>query len=172
MLIKKQLILLTSVWLLLSCSHRNEFGRDRINFNIQKIKPNTDENVYKIIDTSLIYYEISITDNLRNPVSIPNYKPKYLKFYKNGRVAEFSEIYFEKEDSFNPKRARSYLYILKDGKLIIQAYFKNPQCGQCFTKQKLNKNSDDIFELENDFYISTYKAMEIPQSYLKFKPDW
>ncbi len=168
----KQIIILISICFLTSCSYRNEFGRDRVKFNVQRIKPNTDETVYRIIDTSKIYYEISITDNFRKPVNIPDYKANYLKFYKNGRVAEFSDVNFEDENSFNPKKAKSYLYNYKKEKLIIQHYFKNPQCGQCFIKEKFNRISNDIFELENDSYISTYKAIEMPKSFLKFKPDW
>lgn len=168
----KQIIILISICFLTSCSYRNEFGRDRVKFNIERIKPNTDETVYRIIDTSKIYYEISITDNFRKPVNFPGYKANYLKFYKNGRVAEFSDVDFEDENSFNPKKAKSYLYNYKKEKLIIQVYFKNPQCGQCFIKEKFNRISNDIFELENDGYISTYKAMEMPKSFLKFKPDW
>ena len=93
-------------------------------FNIERIKPNTDETVYRIIDTSKIYYEISITDNFRKPVNFPGYKANYLKFYKNGRVTEFSDVDFEDENSFNPKKAKSYLYNYKKEKLIIQVYFK------------------------------------------------
>ena len=75
-------------------------------------------------------------------------------------------------DSLNPKRARSCLYSFKKNVFIIQVYFTNPQCGQCFIKQKLNKISDDTFELESDGYISTFKAQNIPQSSLIYKPDW
>ncbi|ESU20208.1 hypothetical protein FEDK69T_30220 [Flavobacterium enshiense DK69] len=168
----KQLIFFISICILISCSHKNEFGQNRVNFNLKRIKPNTDNSVYNIIDTTKIYYEISIRDNVGNPVSIPDYKNNYLKFYKDGRVAEFDNINFQDIDSFNPKRADSYLYNLKNGNLVIQVYFKHPQCGQCFIKEKLTKISEDTFELRNDSYVSTYKAIEIPKSFLKYKPDW
>jgi hypothetical protein len=172
MIKKKQLILLVSIYILVGCSHRNDFGQNRVNFNLERIKPNTDESVYNIIDTTKIFSEISITDDSGNPVSIPNYKSNYLKFYKNGRVAEFSDINLQDISSFNPKRAKGYLYNLKNGNLVIQVYFKNPQCGQCFIKEKFNKISEDTFELKNDSYISTYKALEIPKDFLVYKPDW
>ena len=164
------LIILSSI--ILSCSYKNHFEQNRVNFNIERIKPNSDEKVYTIIDTSKIYKEVFLTDNLRKPINLP-YRGKtiYLKFYKNGRVAQFNGMDLT-IDSLNPKRARSCLYSFKKNVFIIQVYFTNPQCGQCFIKQKLNKISDDTFELESDGYISTFKAQNIPQSSLIYKPDW
>jgi hypothetical protein len=172
MTIRSGLIFFLSSCLVWSCSYRNEFGQDRVRFNIQRIKANSDENVYNIIDTAKIYSEISITDNSGKPVSIPDYKPTHLKFYKDGRVAEFKDIDMGTINSFNPKQARSSLYNLTKGQLIIQTYFRNPQCGQCFLKERFEKTSDGSFQLKNDSYIKTFKATEIPKSYLIFKPDW
>jgi len=170
-IIRFSLIILS--FLLLGCSYKNEFGQNRNRFNFEKIKPNNDDQVYSIIDTTKLYREVSITDENRNPVAPQNTgKDIYLKFYKNGRVAEFWNINFNNVDSFNPKYARSYLYNLKKNILTVQIYFRNPQCGQCFIKEKLSKISEEIFELQNDHYIYTYQAQDIPAAYLKYNPDW
>ena len=47
-------------FIFLSCSSFNEFGLRRNNFDIEKIKPNKNESVYGIIDTSKIYKLVKI----------------------------------------------------------------------------------------------------------------
>ena len=98
--------------------------------------------------------------------------PSYLKFYKNGRVGEFRNIDLNYIETLNPKRAQSHLYNLKKDKFIVQEYFRNPQCGECFIKKLVTKNSKNqiILSSEEDTYI--YKEVEVPLNYLVFKPDW
>jgi hypothetical protein len=162
---------------IVSCSHKNEFGQRRINFNIHKIKPNSDNNVYRLIDTTKLYLEVSIANTLDSSVkqnSENNLKsnPSYLKFYSNGRVGEFKNIDFKNIETFNPKRAESYLYKLKNNKLTVQVYFKHTECGQCFIKKEVSNISNETIELTAENYIYTYKKVEMPQTYLIYKPDW
>jgi hypothetical protein len=174
---KMKLITLSIVLLLLSCSSFNEFGLRRSKLNIEKIKPNNNDEAYKIIDTSKIYklVNIKITNDERLSYDLNGMNernPKYLKFYKNGRVGEFRNINLNDIDDFNPKRAESHLYQFKKGKLIVQEYFKSPQCGECFVKSLVSKVSESqiIFTSENN--IETYEKIEIPNSFLIYKPDW
>ena len=158
------------LWIVLTlsmvgCSHTNEFGRDRVHFNIGKLKPNNNEAAYTIIDTTKLYQCVS-GHNLSS----------YLKFYKNGRVAEFTQIDLNDIKTFNPKRAFSLIYQYKNGKFKVQTFFRNAQCGQCFINAKLFKISEGTIEVtsksNNSVYTNTYKKVDIPASYLVFAPDW
>lgn len=177
MKLKKIIFLLILNVGIISCSYKNEFGQRRINFNIHKIKPNTDDNVYKLIDTTKLYLEVSIANTLDSSVkqnSDNNLKSTstYLKFYSNGRVGEFKNIDFNNIETLNPKRAESYLYKFKNNKLIVQVYFKHTECGECFIKKEASNISNETIELTAENYIYTYKKVEMPQAYLIYKPDW
>ncbi|HUH35368.1 MAG TPA: hypothetical protein VL022_06000 [Moheibacter sp.] len=158
---------------MISCSSLNEFGQRRNKFSIEKIKPNTNEEVYALIDTAQLYQLVSIESSF-GPVTIEKVKnnPSYLKFYSNGRVGEFENIDFNNVETLNPKRAKSHLYRLKKGKLILQSYFKNPQCGECFVKQTIVKNTDSQIFILSENYKKIYVKVEIPKAYLKYQPDW
>jgi hypothetical protein len=161
----------------LNCSSLNEFGNRRNSFDLGKIKANSDPKAHSIIDTSKVYLEIltmntfdNSNDSIRNADLKAN--PTYLKFYKNGRVGEFRNADINNVADFNPKKARSYLYKFKNNKFIVQVYFKNWQCGECFIKETLNKISNDTIEIVSGDYISKYLKIDLPKSYLKYKPDW
>jgi hypothetical protein len=98
--------------------------------------------------------------------------PSYLKFYKNGRVAEFRNIDLNYIETLNPERAQSHLYSLKKDKFIVQQYFKSPQCGECFIKKLVTKNSHNQIVLSSGEDTYTYKEVEVPLNYLVYKPDW
>ncbi|MFD0861426.1 hypothetical protein ACFQ1M_04355 [Sungkyunkwania multivorans] len=161
----------------LSCSSVNEFGKRRIGFHFEKIKPNSDPIAYTIVDTSKMYRQISLintfdhsNDSMQNQYLKSN--PTYLKFYENGRVGKFTNIDVTDIDDLNPKKAESYLYTYKKGKFIVQVYFKNPQCGECFIKETLSKVSKDTIKMYSEDYIATYIKIDIPKSYLIYKPEW
>ncbi|MDH7913870.1 hypothetical protein [Winogradskyella sp. SYSU M77433] len=171
------LILLLGILIILSCSSVNEFGKRRIGFHYEKIKPNSNPIAYNIIDTSKVYLKISTIntfDNSKDSISNKNIKsnPTYLKFYRNGRVGEFKNININDINDLNPKKAESYLYRYKKGKFIVQVYFKHPQCGECFIKETLNKISNDTIKIISGDYISTYIKKDIPKKYLIYKPEW
>lgn len=162
---------------IVSCGYINEYGKRRIGFHFEKIKPNSDPLAYTIIDTSKLYLKISLINTFDNAYdSIANAylksNPTYLKFYKNGRVGEFINIYVNDMDDLNPKKANSHLYRYKKGKFNVQVYFKHPQCGECFIKQTLNKISNDTIQIMSGNNIATYVKMDIPKSYLKYQPEW
>lgn len=174
---KFKFLLITFCILFYSCSHLNEFGVRRNNFSIEKIKPNESNEAFKIIDTTKLYkaeYAEHRNDTIVRLDSEKNYKTNqtYLKFYNNGRVGEFRNVDLNNPESLNPKRAESYLYSFKKGKLIMQVYFKHPQCGECFIKKEIIKTSENqIVALNGDFKY-TFTKIDITKNYIKFKPDW
>lgn len=174
---RKIILLLILSFTILNCSYKNEFGQRRNKFDIKKIKPNSDENVYNIIDTTKLYLEVSLRDTFNYSLNtdynnVLKSNPRYLKFYRNGRVGQFEKIDLKDIESFNPKKAESYLYKLKNNLFTVQTYFKHTECGECFIKKELNKISDSIIELKSENYIQTYMTIKIPKSYLIFRPDW
>lgn len=164
-------------FIILSCSSLNEFGVRRNKVSLERIKPNNNDDVYKIIDTSKIYKLHNIvcqTDEIvGNDLNGMNERnPSYLKFYKNGRVGEFRNIDLSDIKTLNPKKAESHLYSFKNNKFIVQEYFKHPQCGECFVKKILTKNSQNQIVLSSENYTYTYAEVDIPLNYLIYKPDW
>ncbi|WP_131494669.1 hypothetical protein [Flavobacterium aquatile] len=161
-----------------SCSHLNEFGQRRVNFNFERIKPNKDNQAYEIIDTTKLYKLIAIENRLQDENMKLEFKknvdsnPKYLKFYANGRVGEFRNINLNNVESYNPKKAESNLYQFKNKKFIIQSYFVNAQCGQCFVKQILRKNPNGEIEVLSGDFTYTYNPINISKDFLIYKPDW
>jgi len=150
---------------ILSCSHYNEYGRKRVNFNLERIKPNSDPKAFTIIDTTKLYKKVAMVtpENIRPEFA--KVRLEYLKFYNNGRVGKFDSIDFDIIESFNPKNAESYLYQYKNNELVVQIYFTHVQCGQCFIKERLKKVSNDTIQLLSDGYIDTYVAVDIPKSF-------
>jgi|SRR6478672_1395183 len=176
-MIKNLLLITVFLFALSSCSHKNEFGLRRNNSSVRRIEPNTDDRAYSVIDTAALYQLLSTRDKINNQIDAEIAKgiqqnPRYLKFYAHGRVGEFTHIDFNTIATFNPKKAASYLYQYKNNELIVQIYFRHPECGECFIKQKVDKVSEETIELSNDQYIDTYKKVPIPKNYLIFKPDW
>ena len=174
---KIKVIIVSLTLIFISCSSSNEFGSRRNKYNLQKIIPNRDENAYQIIDTSKIYKLVKIKivgdEYDRNGLNSMNEKnPSYFKFYQNGRIGEFRNINLNDIETFNPKKAQSHLYQLKNSKFIVQEYFKHPQCGECYIKKSLTKISENEIILSSENYIETYNKIEIPKKYLIYKPDW
>ncbi len=160
-----------------SCSHLNEFGARRNSFSFEKIKPKVSDEVFKIIDTTKLYkveYAEHINDTIVRLESEKNYKTNqtYLKFYSNGRVGEFRNVDLNNPETLNPKRAESFLYSFKKGKLIMQVYFKHPQCGECFVKKEIIKTSENQIVAINGDFKYTFTKIDIPENYLTYKPDW
>lgn len=166
----KKLIILISSIILLSCSFRNEYGRKRFRNNGLDISPNTNENAYKIIDTTKLYEIVSCYDTVNNQPMF-SLKKTFLKFYADGRVGEFYEFNSKDVQTLDPKKAESAIYNYDGEKLVIQFYFEHPQGGG-FIKNNVFKSSNDTLQLIGRTNLSTYKAIEIPKSFLKFKPDW
>ncbi len=157
-------------FLFLGCvATRNEYGKLRFMESKFSIKPNTNENVYKLIDTTKIYELYDAVDTLSNK-SLFSIKKQFLKFYNNGRVAEFD--YFDKNDieSLNSKKAKMAFYNFEK-ELIIQFYFEHPQGGGLI-KSKFLKSNKEWIELLSGNVLSKYKIIDLPKEFLIYKPDW
>ena len=92
--------------ILLSCSHLNEFGQRRVNFNLDRIKPNRNKLAYEIIDTSKVYKKVDVKNTFDSSKNIEfnrlnNLNPEYLKFYEKGRVGKFNNVSVDKIENAN-----------------------------------------------------------------------
>lgn len=164
-------------FIILGCSHLNEFGLRRNIMSIDKISPNKNDEAYTIIDTTRLYLLVAIENTMDQNMNEDTQErikssPTYLKFYGKGRVGKFTNVNLNDIETLNPKKAESYLYQYKNNKFIVQTYFKNPQCGECFVKKTLSKTTNHQIVLKSGDYIYTYTPVQIPASYLKYKPDW
>lgn len=157
--------------LFVSCfGYKNEYGQKRFKHNRFTIKPNMNNEVYQLIDTTKIYEVISIEEiNYKEELDIVN--KSYLKFYGNGRLAEFYSYNEDEVASLNPKKAKMGLYNFTHEKLIIQFYFNHPQGGGLIKKELL-KIEDGILTLINENYLYRYKIIPLPKEFLIYKPDW
>ncbi len=163
--------LFLSLFCLTSCFYkRTSYGHIRLNPLQFSIKPNSNNYVYKVIDTTKLYElvdAVSIKYNQR-PSSL---KKEFLKFYANGRVGEF-EVYYESDiKSLDPKKAKMAYYNYDGKNLVIQIYFEHPQGGGLITN-KLLKVDNNFLELISDEYIDKYKIIDLKKEFLIYKPDW
>lgn len=162
------LILLTA-----SCvSYRNTFGRKRFICCKFTMERNTNNEVYKIIDTTKIY-------KLASVLNIEGYDSTYLKeintyflkFYADGKVGQF--FYYDdiNLNSLNPKSATIGVYRYSKGELTVQTYLETAQGGG-FIKNRLKKCTADYLEFGDVNYSRRYDKVDIPKEFLIYTPDW
>ena len=167
----KKLILLALILCMVSCFYtRTDYGNIRFKPNRFTIKPNSNPDVYKIIDTTKLY-ELVDAINIKYNQRPNSLKKEFLKFYANGRVGEF-ETYFDSDvRTLDPKKAKMAYYNYDGKNLVIQIYFEHPQGGGLITN-KLHKIDNSYLELVSDEYIDKYKILDLPKEFLIYKPDW
>ncbi len=167
----KKIITLGIVLCLTSCFYsRTVYGNIRSKPSRFTIKPNSNNEVYKIIDTTKLYELVVAHNIIYNQSSISNVK-QILKFYANGRVGEF-ETYFDSDvKSLEPKKAKMAYYNYDGKNLVIQIYFEHPQGGGLI-KKNFKEIKRDTLELMNDDYSYKYKIIDLPKEFLIYKPDW
>lgn len=155
----------------MSCFYtRSEYGNIRFKPYRFTIKPNSNDEVFKIIDTTKIYEmvdAINIKYNQR-PTSL---KKAFLKFYANGRVGEFATYDENDIKSLDPRKAKMAYYNFDGKELVIQSYFESPQGGGLITA-KIHKIDNDSLELINSEYLYKYEIISLPKEFLIYKPDW
>ncbi|WP_394748096.1 hypothetical protein [Spongiimicrobium salis] len=154
-----------------SCiTYRNDYGRKRFNCCKFTIKPNKNNAVYKIIDTTKLYKIVS-SEYLPDHTLNENLNISFLKFYANGKLGRFYS--YDKDDltSLNPKKADLGVYNYAKGKLRIQTYFYHVQGGG-FVKNVLQKSTPNVLIFESEKVKTIYKSIEIPKEQLIYKPDW
>jgi len=167
----KKLILLALILCMVSCFYtRTDYGNIRFKPNRFTIKPNSNPDVYKIIDTTKLY-ELVDAINIKYNQRPNSLKKEFLKFYANGRVGEF-ETYFDSDvRTLDPKKAKMAYYNYDGKNLVIQIYFEHPQGGGLITS-RLHKIDNSFLELVSDEYIDKYKILDLPKEFLIYKPDW
>lgn len=171
-MVKRIFIYCLTLCLFISClSYKNENGQKRFKYNRFTIKPNTNNEVFKFIDTTSIY-KIIWSEDLKYNQTLEIANPTYLKFYKNGRVAKFYNYSEEDITSLDPKKARMALYNYDNDKLVIEVYFTNPQGGGLVKDEYLVKQKNDTLELKSESHLKKYKIIPLPKEFLNYKPDW
>jgi hypothetical protein len=167
----KKTILLALLLCMASCFYtRTDYGNIRFKPYRFTIKPNSNPDVYKIIDTTKLYERVDVIDTIYNerPYSL---RKQFLKFYANGRVGEFEVYYPSDVKSLDPKKSKMAYYNFDGKDLVIQFYFEHPQGGGLL-KYKLYKIDREQLTLTGYNNLVTYKIIDLPKEFLIYKPDW
>jgi hypothetical protein len=167
----KKILLLLLILCMISCFYtRTEYGNIRFKQQRFTIKPNSNSNAYKVIDTTKLYEIVNVI-NIKHNQRQNSLGKQFLKFYANGRVGQFDAYYDNDINSLNPKRAKMAYYNYDGENLVIQIYFEHPQGGGLI-KKNFKEIKEDTLELVNDDYLYKYKILELPKEFLVYKPDW
>ncbi len=167
----KKVILLVFLLCMISCFYtRTDYGNIRFKPYRFTVKPNSNPDVYKIIDTTKLYERVDVIDTIYNerPYSL---RKQFLKFYANGRVGEFEVYYPSDVKSLDPKKSKMAYYNFDGKDLVIQFYFEHPQGGGLL-KYKLYKIDREQLTLTGYNNLVTYKIIDLPKEFLIYKPDW
>lgn len=153
---------------LLSCSPaKNEFGQERFRASRFTIKPVENAEFYKRVDTSAVYVLTSIYNNGNFVINIAH----CLKFYKDGRVGDFSNYNLDKKEFLNPKKAEMGYYKFENDKLEIEFMSHSAQAGNFLAKEKVSIKGDRIVSFDGEFRYE-YVKKKLPEDYLIYRPDW
>jgi hypothetical protein len=168
----KKISFLLIISLLVGClSHKTEYGRKRLDYNRLSTKPNTNNAIYKIIDTTKLYRLISKDYDALNKQLGKTYS-LHLKFYNNGRVGQFFSYKESDITSLDPKRARMGIYNYSNNKLHVEYYLETPQ-GDGLVDYEFNiEKNKDTLKLVDKEYSFSYKEVPLAKDFLIYKPDW
>ncbi len=166
-------VILTLILMTASCvTHRNDFGRKRFTCCKFTMNRNTNNEVYKIIDTTKIYKLISVLNiDGKDSTYLKEINKYFLKFYADGKVGEFFSYDDISLNSLNPKKAAMGVYRYSKGELMIQTYLETAQGGG-FLKNRLKKSTDDYLEFGDEDNSIRYEKVDIPKEFLIYTPDW
>ncbi len=154
-----------------SCiSLSSEFNRPR-----QLINPITQKRVpsifFELIDTSKIYKRVYKKENSEKSPS-QNTLPMFLKFYKEGKIAIFKGFEPNNVEIINPEFADMGIYRFRNNQLVLKEFIRTIQGSAWVTwKTNLSKNIDTI-TFKSNHYVEKFVPIDIPQSFLIYKPDW
>ncbi|QSB26512.1 hypothetical protein [Flavobacterium sp. CLA17] len=166
----KKVILSALLLCMVSCFYtRTDYGNIRFKPYRFTIKPNSNADAYKIIDTTKLYQLVDVIDTIYN--ERPYIRKNFFKFYANGRVGEF-EVYYESDvKSLDPKKAKMAYYNYDGKTLTVQTYFEHPQGGGLL-KYKLHKIDKEQLILTGYNQLRIYNILDLPREFLIYKPDW
>ncbi len=171
-MVKKISFLLIIVTLFVGCSgHRTEYGRKRFDYNRFSTKPNINNTIYKIIDTTKLYRLISKDYDALNKQLDKAYS-LHLKFYNNGRVGQFFSYNENDLTSLDPKRARMGIYNYSNNILHIEYYLETPQGNGLVDYEFIIEKNKDTLKLVDKEYHFNYKEVALKKEFLIYKPDW
>ncbi|MGV4477812.1 hypothetical protein ACQ1PV_01345 [Ornithobacterium rhinotracheale] len=176
----KKIIVLTILSSFISCIYigipKNEFEQYRYSkknpFLFQlKMRDGEEKKIESIIDLNSIYVN-------NYTVQGRNYK-RYLKFYKNGRVAIYSGEKLP-EGEFDPRKSRMGVYEMKNGKLYYEYFIYWIQSGHVKLRKEVfvDKNSNDGSIQTELIRPKSQRPEEITyqkfpdSSQIKILPDW
>lgn len=175
----KYILILLAFILMSSCfSSRNQYKALRIPLWRFSVKPSVSSDIYSLIDTTALYFNVRVNgedslDHGRGKLVAVTESQNSLKFYANGRVAQFWAVDFQKPQSLNPARGRMGMYGTwgkKEG-FYVEEVSQSPQAGVFLLKDKITAKGDTLY-LDNGQYNYMYIKRKIPAELLIFKPDW
>lgn len=150
---------------------KTENGNRRFKTSYFKIKQNSNNKVYKYIDTNVVYKLISLKYN-GSVTQNYNYRKYFLKFYDKGRVGKFDVFDINDNNCINPKKADMGFYNFNDGILQVEFYHVHPQ-GNFFYIDKMKIFKDSIVGYDDKFKSeSIHIKILIPKDWKRYNPDW
>ncbi len=161
---------------------RNSHGFPRNNnFNLNLVNSKID---YSQIDTTCVYENIGYYENSILVIDDNRLGKNFIKFYENGRIAEFLGVGYDKKlfkltsnyslnkEEFNPLNSYMGYYYFINNRLEAKQFLNN-QCDMFWVKSTIYIKNDTLIQEYNRFFNnSIYVKREIPVEYLIYKPDW
>ena len=168
--------------MIFSClSTKNHYDIVRFKPNRFSIKPNTNQDYKKHIDTSAFYVAIIPRDHIEK-YKIEDFQ-NGIKFYGEGRLGHFKGVDFTNAESFNPEKAIMGYYNFNGEDFYIEKIYSGPSLvGSRYhlslSRIIIEESTIDTLVMEN-FENSSgrknvvkYTKKKLPQEFLVYKPDW
>lgn len=168
----KRILIVSLSFIVFGCfSLKTEYGNRRFKTSYFTVKENSNNKVYEILDTNVVYklillkYNGLVTQNY-------NYRKYFLKFYDKGRVGKFDVFDIKDNNCINPKKADMGYYNFNNGILQVEFFHVHPQ-GNFFYIDSMKLYKDSIVANDNKFKSeSIHTKVLIPKEWKRYKPDW
>ncbi|WP_379953327.1 hypothetical protein [Dokdonia sp. R78006] len=136
----------------------------------------TSNEVYKIIDTTKLYKLVAhyykYDEDKVNAVTTYNYK-KYLKFYKDGRLAVFDEFDLNSLDTLRAQKTDQGYYDYNYNTLSTRNYITNKNGSQLYNPQYQELVGDTLsLYSQSTKNVSHYLSVDIPSHVFVEKANW
>jgi len=179
-MVKKITTLFFLILFFSACTFTNQYGLRRAIIYPFKLKPNQNDLVYKMIDTTASYkFLYHIWDSIDVHGKYIMDEDVRLLFYANGRVGLFYDSKFpNKNIDYNPARAVMGYYQYENGVLYLEFLVSSPQSGAYRILEIAMKCSEDTLisvmkkTSRGGGYKKVYVRCDLPKDIKKLKPDW
>jgi len=179
-MVKNIITLFFLILFFLACTFNNQYGLNRVIVYPFKLKPNRNDLVYKMIDTTASYkYVYYVWDSVNVIKKYMMYEDVRLLFYPNGKVGLFYDYNSPtKVIDYDPSKAVMGYYEYRDGVLHLEFLRKSPQAGNFRTMEVVMKCTDDTLISamkkipQGGGYKIVYVRTDLPKGIKKLKPDW